>query len=169
MDQNQFASLVLEAEPTIYRVAKSILHREADVEDAAQEAILKAYQKRNSLKDIHAFRPWLTKIVINECYGLIRKGKDTLPMEEGLEFPAEEKESYTDLYEALRHLPPKIRIVIVLYYIEGYSVTEIHSILKIPTGTVKSRLSKGRKLLKIDLENKGDEEYEKKSMAKRFS
>lgn len=169
MDQNQFTSLVLEAEPTIYRVAKSILHREADVEDVAQEAILKAYQKRNRLKDIHAFRPWLTKIVINECYGLIRKGKETLPIDDGLELPAEEKEHYTDLYESLRHLPPKIRITVVLYYIEGYSVTEIHSILKIPTGTVKSRLSNGRKLLKVDLESKGDGDYETKSMAKRFS
>lgn len=169
MDQNQFISLVLEAEETIYRVAKSILHREADVEDAAQEGILKAYQKRNSLKDIQAFRPWLTRIVINECYVLIRKGRDALPIEDGFEIPAEEKESYTDLYESLRRLPSKIRIAVVLHYIEGYSVKEIHSILKIPTGTVKSRLSKGRKLLKIDLESEGDEEYATKSMAKRFS
>jgi RNA polymerase sigma-70 factor (ECF subfamily) len=54
---------------------------------------------------------------------------------------------------AIYKLPPRIRITIVLYYVEGYSVEEVKKILKIPSGTVKSRLAKGRKLLKIKLDH----------------
>ena len=59
---------------------------------------------------------------------------------------------YSDLYEALNKLDTKIRLTVTLYYIEGYSVEEIKNILKIPVGTVKSRLARGRKLLKAHLE-----------------
>ena len=57
-----------------------------------------------------------------------------------------------DVKIALEELPIKIREVVVLYYIEEFSVKEIKSILNIPEGTVKSRLSKGRELLKLVLE-----------------
>ncbi|ALP02619.1 ECF RNA polymerase sigma factor SigR [Clostridioides difficile] len=57
------------------------------------------------------------------------------------------------MYTAIQSLPKKIKIPIVLYYIEGYSVDEVKEILDIPQGTVKSRLSRGRRLLKTKLEN----------------
>lgn len=65
----------------------------------------------------------------------------------------DEKDDYSDLYTAIQSLPKKIKIPIVLYYIEGYSVDEVKEILDIPQGTVKSRLSRGRRLLKTKLEN----------------
>lgn len=53
--------------------------------------------------------------------------------------------------QALDKLPPKIKQTVILYYIEQFSVKEIKQILKIPEGTVKSRLSKGRELLRLEL------------------
>ena len=58
-----------------------------------------------------------------------------------------------EIGEAIDTLPPKIRLTVILYYIEDYSVREIKEILHIPEGTVKSRLSKGRKLLKDQLDH----------------
>ena len=57
-----------------------------------------------------------------------------------------------EIQMAVEGLPPQIRLTVVLYYVEGYSVQEIGTMLKIPAGTVKSRLSKARKSLKMELE-----------------
>ncbi|MGL4911554.1 MAG: RNA polymerase sigma factor [Romboutsia sp.] len=153
MNKSTFIDKVLEAERTLYHVSKSILSHDQDCEDAVQGAILKAYDKLNTLKEEQFFKTWLIRILINECYSLKRKQILQVPYEECFEFTkAEDKQDYSELYMAISKLPPRIRITIVLYYVEGYSVDEIKSILKIPSGTVKSRLSKGRKLLKLKLE-----------------
>lgn len=159
MDQETFTALVRQGEPTFYRVAKAILHHEADVEDAVQEGLLKAYQNRNKLKNEAFFQTWLTRIIINECYSLLRKNKRIQPFAPAdMEIPAAAVAADAELYQAIRMLPPKIRITVVLYYVEGYSTAEIKRILKIPQGTVKSRLAKGRTLLKSILteEEEGD-------------
>lgn len=154
MNKDTFINKVLEAESTLYHVSKSILGNDEDCEDAVQGAILKAYKQLNSLENEQYFKTWLTRILINECYGLRRKAKVVVPYEEYFkEDKAQNKEDYTDLYSAIRNLPDDIRITIVLYYVEGYSIDEVKSILKIPSGTVKSRLSRGRKMLKIKLED----------------
>ncbi len=72
--------------------------------------------------------------------------------EEYFENHGKEKEDFSELYQAILRLKPKVRITVVLFYLEGYSVLEIKEILKVPAGTVKSRLSKGRKELKRMLE-----------------
>lgn len=154
MNRSTFIDKVIESEDTLYRVAKSILLRDEDCEDAVQEAIIKAYDKLHTLKEERYFKTWLVRILLNECYNLKRKEVAKVPYEECFESAkSEEKADYSDLYIAIKNLPEKIKITIVLHYVEGYSVEEIKQILKIPSGTVKSRLSKGRKLLKIKLEN----------------
>ncbi len=151
MDKETFTTLVLQGEATLYRVAKAILRQEQDVEDAVQEGILKAYKKRNTLKNKAYFQTWLVRIVINECYKTRRQQKSNVALETVENIPLAEGENYTDLYQAISLLPPKIRLAVVLYYVEGYSTLEIKEILKIPQGTVKSRLAKGRKSLKTYL------------------
>ncbi|MDK2584683.1 RNA polymerase sigma factor [Romboutsia sedimentorum] len=154
MNKNIFIEKVLEAERTLYHVAKSILLHDQDCEDAVQGAILKAYDKLGTLKEEQYFKTWLIRILINECYSLKRKEITKVPYEECFAFTkADDKKDYSELYLAIYKLPPRIRITIVLYYVEGYSVEEVKKILKIPSGTVKSRLAKGRKLLKIKLDH----------------
>lgn len=154
MNRDAFVDKVLEAESTLYRVSKSILMHDEDCEDAVQGAILKAYNKFDTLKKEQYFKTWLVRILINECYSLKRKEYPQVSYEEYFEsIKADDKKDYSELYLAIQKLPERIRITIVLYYVEGYSVEEIKQILKIPAGTVKSRLAKGRKLLKIKLEN----------------
>ena len=147
MDKTTFTNNILESEQTLYRVSKSILGNDQDCEDAINNAILKAYEKLDSLKEEQYFKTWLIRIVINECNSLRRKRLKSLSFEDVF------KDDYSDLYTAIQSLPKKIKIPIVLYYIEGYSVDEVKEILDIPQGTVKSRLSRGRRLLKTKLEN----------------
>lgn len=155
MNRNLFIESVLEAEQTLYNVSKTILSSDKDCEDAVQNAILKAYEKLDTLKDDKLFKTWIVRILINECYTLIRKNKKSVSVDindyENI-ISSEEKEEYSELHSAIQKLPDKIKIAIVLYYVEGYSISEVTKILKIPSGTVKSRLSKGRKLLKNKLE-----------------
>ncbi|WP_330404140.1 RNA polymerase sigma factor [Clostridioides difficile] len=108
----------------------------------------------DSLKEEQYFKTWLIRIVINECNSLRRKRLKFLSFEDVFKNKKiDEKDDYSDLYTAIQSLPKKIKIPIVLYYIEGYSVDEVKEILDIPQGTVKSRLSRGRRLLKTKLEN----------------
>lgn len=73
MDREQFTSAVLAAEPTLYRVAKTMLRSEHDCADAAQQAILRAWEQLDSLRSTRYFKTWLVRILINECSTILRR------------------------------------------------------------------------------------------------
>lgn len=111
--------------------------------------LLKAYEKLDTLKKEKFFRTWITRILINECNGIIRKRKNIIPYEEYMENAQMfEENRYDHLYMAIMELPENLRILVTLYYIEGFSLKEISAIFNIPEGTIKSRLSKARELLR---------------------
>ena len=153
MTKEKFAELVLESEKTLYRVSMSMLKNETDCEDAVQTAILSAYEKLDTLKNEEYFKTWLVRILINDCNRQLRTKNRIISLSEYSEdVPAISNDRDIDVKMALEHLPVKILDVIVLYYMENFSVKEISHILQIPGGTVKSRLSKSRKLLEISME-----------------
>ncbi|MCD8343898.1 MAG: sigma-70 family RNA polymerase sigma factor [Oscillospiraceae bacterium] len=157
MDKNQFTELVLESEVSMYRIAKSILVRECDCEDAMQEAVLKAYENLDSLHEERYFKTWLTRILINEARRIRKSQARLLLLEdsavESIGMEHNRLNERSELYDAIMRLKLKIRITVVLHYIEGYSVEETAKILRVPTGTVKSRLHSGRTLLRKELED----------------
>ncbi|MCL1823069.1 MAG: RNA polymerase sigma factor [Oscillospiraceae bacterium] len=163
MDNNEFTRLVLDAEPTLYHISKTILKNDHDCADAVQEAIIRAFGKINSLKDKSFFKTWLCRILINECYRIYRFGKRAVSYEEYMK----SEQGYTastettELYAVLMKLKEKHRLCVVLHYIEGFKTAEIAVMLKIPEGTVKSRLSKARSELK-QLLNEEEDDYEYK-------
>ncbi len=147
MTKNEFSEKVLESEQTLYRISMSMLKNEADCEDAVQTAILTAYEKLGSLREERYFRTWLVRILINVCNMQLKKRSRVISLEDATGVPEPSLLSHTESTElrlAIEALPVKIRQAVVLYYIEDFSVSEIKNILKIPEGTVKSRLSKGR-------------------------
>lgn len=154
MDKNTFTQKVLECEETLYRVSMSILKNEQDCEDAVQDTILAAYKNLSSLRQEEYFKTWLVRILYNNCNKQLKRRKRTVLTEELPEPANEENDSAYEVRAALDSLSPKVRIVMVMHYIEGFSVKEIKQILNIPEGTVKSRLSKGRNELKIKLTEK---------------
>ena len=151
MTKERFTELVLESERTLYRVSMSMLKNETDCEDAVQSAILAAYEKLDTLKNEDFFKTWLVRILINACNKQLRTRTRVISINEYTDTPAISHDRDIDVKMALEQLPVKIREVIVLYYMEDCSVKEISQILQIPSGTVKSRLSKGRKLLELSV------------------
>lgn len=148
MNRTDFILRVRECERRLYRVARTMLHSDADCEDAVQEALLRAWAKRGSLREERFFETWLIRILINECKNIYRrKPRAQSEIPETLAAPPADGE----LMDALMSLPEKHRIPMELHYIEGYGINEIARMLLIPDGTVKWRLSRGRTLLRTEL------------------
>ena len=152
MDKEEFTRAVLEYESTLYRVAKSMLGSEADCADAAQDALLRAWEKQHTLRDTAYFKTWLTRILINECRAMLRQRARFVPLEEEAAEGEIAPERDSGLYEAVMGLDVKYRVPFVLYYIEGFRTREIASMLKLPEGTVKTRLRRAREILRTELE-----------------
>ena len=148
MDKEEFTRAVLEYESTLYRVAKSMLGSEADCADAAQNALLRAWEKQHTLRDTAYFKTWLTRILINECRAMLRQRARFVPLEEEAAEGEIAPERDSGLYEAVMGLDVKYRV----YYIEGFRTREIASMLKLPEGTVKTRLRRAREILRTELE-----------------
>lgn len=154
MDANKFEQLVLQSENTLYRVSMSILKNEHDAQDTVHEAILKAYENLHKLNNEEFFKTWLVRILINECKRTLKKSERTTSLEnEKLPEISSRDNPYlsVEVGEAINSLPEKIRLVIIMFYAEECSIKEIKRVLNIPEGTVKSRLNKGRLLLKEQL------------------
>lgn len=159
MNKEQFTAEVLKAEKSLYHIAKSILKNDEDCADAMQNAILSAYQKLHTLKHEEFFRTWITRILMNESYQMIRSRKVQVSCEDYMEeCRAKDRTGYSELYLTILELPEHYRIPFVLHYVEGYSVKEIGSILKLSESAVKVRLHRARKLMKERL--KGEYGYE---------
>ena len=148
-DNEAFLELINENKLNIYRVARGILSNEHDIEDAIQNTIIKAYEKINTLKKNEFFRTWLVRILINECNEIIRMNKRVVSINE-----SNHEERYNDCYEnidltkAINSLSEELRVTTVLFYFEDMSIKDIALILNIPNGTVRSRLSRARKILR---------------------
>ncbi|RDI45736.1 RNA polymerase sigma factor [Falsibacillus pallidus] len=156
-DNEAFSTLIHENKRNLYRIAKAMLYQELDIEDAIQYTILSAYQNIKKLKKDEYFRTWLIRILINHCNNILRLRKRTISLEE-LSFPsASYEDTYKDmdLQEAIFSLKEDLRIVIILFYYEDLPSKDIAKLLKVPEGTVRSRLSIARKFLQkqLNLEN----------------
>ena len=153
IDNNSFAMLVTAQTETLYRVSMAMLKNEHDAQDAVHDAILLAYQNRNKLRHEQYFGTWLVRILINVCKKELKRRKHSADIGDDLPDIASRDNPYisVEIGEAIDSLPEKIRLTVILFYTEDYSVKEIKEILHIPEGTVKSRLNKGRSLLKAYL------------------
>ena len=155
MDSREFAERVEAMQGALYRVAYGLLLNRADCADAVQDALLRAWEKRRTLKDEAFFGTWLTRILINECYAVLRRRKTALPID-ALPEPAAPPDADPALHDAIARLDEKLRLPIVLYYMEGYAVKDIARMLRLPAGTVKTRLAKARALLRLQLSDEYD-------------
>ena len=146
MTKAEFTQRVQGMERRLYRISRTLLARSQDCEDAVQDALLRAWTRRDTLRQPQYFETWLVRILINECRNQYRKhpaAEAELP--DNLSIPACET---SILFDAMMALSEKYRIILELHYIEGYKTREVAKLLGLPESTVKWRLVHGRKELK---------------------
>ena len=154
VDARTFQTEALKIEKLLYHISYAMLRNESDCEDAVQEALAKAWAKRGR-PDAAYFRPWLMRILINECHNLNRRRKRVIPMPE-VEPSAPGVPPDLGLSEALSALPERLRVPLLLHHLEGFSVAEVARITHVPEGTVKSRLHQARERLRDEWEVRGE-------------
>jgi RNA polymerase sigma-70 factor (ECF subfamily) len=157
-EEQKFTELIEENKLRFYKTAKIILKNDDDVYDAIQEALISIYKNYEKLENEKFFSTWATRIIINKCYDLLRKRKNNIvPIDEFIENNPSmgQNDKYeideSGIKQAMNFLNDDVKLIVVLYYYDNYSVKEISEIVNIPEGTVKSRLSTARKLLKQKL------------------
>ena len=147
MTTEEFSERIVGMIQTLYRVSYSQLAQDCDRDDAVQECLYKAWKKRHQLKDERFMQTWVIRILINECRNIQKKGRLELPLDELSERVAPPDANH-ELHDALFAIDETLRLPIVLHYMEGYSTKEIAQMLRLPHGTVKSRMSRARIQLK---------------------
>ena len=155
MTKEQLGNLILDSERQLYSTAKTILFSDQDCADAIQETIVKAFSKIDTLKNDKYARTWLIRILINECYNLVRKSSKFISLEDledRLEMESEKAKDYSELYTAVNSLKEELRLPVILYYIDDFSVREIAQILEISEGAVRKRLARARGKLRQELQ-----------------
>jgi RNA polymerase sigma-70 factor, ECF subfamily len=157
--RREFEERLAECGPLAYRVARGVLRNAADAEDVAQEALLRAYRGFDRLRDRSRFRAWLVRIAFRLALDRLRSAKrrdqrDTLwsqpahlPPPATAEDIAVSNQFQGHLERALDELPEKLRLVLLLSAMEGYTIEEIAAMVGVPVGTVKSRIFIARKKL----------------------
>lgn len=147
MTSDCFAQQALLLADAMYRVSSMLLRRPEDRQDAIQNCLLKAWSRQQQLRDMARFKPWIMRILVNECHTLLRKNRRLVYVD-----APEQAADPPDLAlrQCVEALPVKLREVVALHYMEGWPVAEVAIALKIPLGTVKSRLDRARKLLRCE-------------------
>lgn len=157
MNDSEYMRRVRGMEGRLYRIAQSMLWREADALDAVQEAVFRGWMKKDRLKDPERFEAWLTRILVNQCRDMLkRRGLEASALETDVPGTDNLCED-VQLRLALKKLPEQYRLPLVLHYMEGFQAREIAQMLRISKTTVEWRLRQARKALRALLDG-GDGE-----------
>ena len=168
--QSLFEELFLPHLAAAYNLAYWIVGRHADAEDVVQEAYLKALKGFKGFRGTNA-RSWLLSIVRNAAYSWAKrnsKDSNVIPFDEELHtppwneclLPSHHQDRIDQIHAALTLLSAEFREILLLREVEGWSYKELASILKVPAGTVMSRLSRARQRLRQELVKVHDEELQ---------
>ncbi len=149
----------------LYGLCRTLCPNPFDADDLYQETWLKAFRHFSQYDPARPFEPWLTQICVNTYRSVLRRAarspilpfRTTQEQEEVLRsVPAPEAADYSDLHRAVDALPEKLRLTVILFYFRDMDIASTSAVLRIPPGTVKSRLNKARNKLKEVLEHESD-------------
>ena len=158
LTKQQFSCVVKKYIDTVFRVALNYTKSVPDAEDLTQDVFLALMQEEKEFSSEEHIRAWLIRVTVNHCKKWHRSPwRKHVPFEAYAAAQAM-AEADRDVLQAVMALPRKYRIPIYLYYYEQYSTEEIAQILQRPKGTVCTQLSRGRDLLKLELQE--GEDYE---------
>lgn len=156
-DTQALESLLFLEERMLYYKALSYVDTKEDALDAIQETSYHALLSIHQLRNPAYFSTWLCRILIRECYKLLKQRKRIIPYEEAalwhkLETKEDKEIESTFVGEALTKLSSNYQTAIILYYYHDLSIKDIAEVMEKPTGTVKTNLRRAKKKLKKELE-----------------
>ena len=173
-DREAFTQLIMQYQVPLYNMALRMVGRPDDAADIAQEAFLRAWEKIRTLRDA-PFKSWLFQIGANLCYDHFRRGKryGVMPDEDqtshqtgnvvglGIATPdpqerAEANERTRLVRDSIQALDHDMRIAIILRDVNGMAYDEIAAVLRVPLGTVKSRIARARAQVQEQLQRHPD-------------
>lgn len=166
-DQELYREVVRRYQDKLMRYATGLIQDEGKAADVVQEAFIKAFINLRGFNAQKKFSSWIYRIVHNESVNYIKKHKKEISLEnnkwieqavrsdENIEEDFSRKEAKMILYQSLKELPLKYRSPLILYYLEEKTYEEISDVLRIPIGTVGTRINRGKKLMRVIYKKKG--------------
>lgn len=153
MENREFELLARRYMDMVFRLAFSYMKSASDADDVTQNVLLRLLRSTKPFESGEHARFWLVRVTMNECKRALRsqwrKAGDIEEYANELHFETQE---HSDLFYAVMELPEKYRTAIYLYYYEDYSTDEIARLTGTPAATVRTRLRRGRELLRAGLE-----------------
>ena len=157
-DADAYTQLILEIKNDLYKICKTRLTDDNEIEDMIQDTMIQTFKNIKKLKDPNKFKFWVIKILINQCNHYYRKKNKRKIINIEDDFNNFENELFTNnieniesdmaFYQLLNNLKYEERIIIILYYSEQFTFKEISQILKINENTVKTRLYRAKENIK---------------------
>ncbi len=149
-DVEAFLELMDRNSLSMYKVARAILNCDDDVADAIQDTVLSCFENIHTLKKQEYFKTWLIRILINHCNRILRlRKKEYLPGEMPETMQHDQSLAEFEFKEMLGLIDEKYRLILILYYLEGWKIPEIAKLLKMKENTVKTRLARARQQIRI--------------------
>lgn len=144
----------------LFAAAFNICKNTQDAEDVVQDTFVQYYTTKKEFENEQHIRAWLIRVAVNKAKNITRTfwRRNKVSIEDYMETLTFETPEAENLFETVMQLPEKYRIVIHLYYYEDYTVSEIADILKLSGSNVKTRLSRGRAMLKEVLKEEWDDD-----------
>ncbi len=158
-DEDAFTQIIISMENELYKVARTRLECEDDINEAVQETIIQTFKSIKKVKEPRFFKTWLIKILINNCNKVYNKRKKNRALEydENLIYDEsyssiEESNDKMDFFFMIKKLNYNERITLTLYYVEKFTTKEISKILKEPESTIKNRILRAKNKLRIEFQ-----------------
>ena len=157
-DHDAFSALVRASAAGMLRVANLILRDTAAAEDATQEALVAAWRNIRGLRDPDRYDAWIHRLLVNECHREGRRGNRGLRQVQAFVGNVADPDASSaigdrdQLDRGFSRLPEDQRVILVLHYYVGLTLDETAGVLRLPTGTVWSRLHRGTQAMRAALE-----------------
>lgn len=162
MTDTEFEKIVREYSGTVYRVALNMCRNPENSEDVMQNVFLRLYRygKKDVTHSKEHLKAWLIRVTVNESKRMLKsvKKRDWVPLDEVANTLFAEDSGCKDVFTQVMSLQEKYRVVVYLYYYEGYSLKEIAHILGRSEATVRTQLSRAREMLRLNLKENDYEE-----------
>lgn len=153
-------TLMAKYKDNLFAVAFSVCKNGADADDVVQDTFIQYHTLNKQFDSEQHIRSWLIRVAINKAknihYSFWRR--TSVPLKEYMETLTFETQEAETIFEEVMKLPEKYRIVIHLFYYEDYTIREMAEVLKVTENNIKVRLTRGRKLLRVALQEEWDDD-----------